>query len=48
MPANAVRTRPSRKGNYIAVDLELTVQDGDQVKAVYRAMKTDKRLKWFL
>lgn len=44
-----VAVRPSSKGTYLSVNIgPCLVQNGEEVMAVYAAMKEDSRMKWFL
>mmetsp|Transcript_28100 Transcript_28100/g.53530 ORF Transcript_28100/g.53530 Transcript_28100/m.53530 type:complete len:193 (-) Transcript_28100:217-795(-) len=49
VPEEVVAVRPSSKGKYVSVNIEpVVVNSGEEVLAVYTAMKEDSRLKWFL
>eukprot|EP00238_Polyblepharides_amylifera_P005310 CAMPEP_0196575128 /NCGR_PEP_ID=MMETSP1081-20130531/4677_1 /TAXON_ID=36882 /ORGANISM="Pyramimonas amylifera, Strain CCMP720" /LENGTH=165 /DNA_ID=CAMNT_0041893331 /DNA_START=112 /DNA_END=609 /DNA_ORIENTATION=+ len=49
VPAEAVSTRPSSKGNYISVAIgPITINSGDEVLAIFTAMKEDPRLRWLI
>jgi putative lipoic acid-binding regulatory protein len=40
--------RPSRKGKYISANIFVMLENGDEVIAVYSALKSDKRVVWYL
>ena len=43
-----VTTRPSSKGKYVSANVIAEMLSGDDVLSVYQALKSDKRIKWFL
>jgi putative lipoic acid-binding regulatory protein len=43
-----VVVRASRTGKYLSVNLRVMVQNGDQVMAIFQAMKADARMRYFL
>jgi putative lipoic acid-binding regulatory protein len=43
-----VVVRPSRTGKYLAVNLYVLVQDGEQVMAIFQRMQADTRMRFFL
>jgi putative lipoic acid-binding regulatory protein len=50
LPPTAVATRDSSGGKYVSVSVEVTVQSGEQVAAVFGAIKKGcgPRLKWLM
>ena len=40
--------RPSKKGKYISANVIVKLESGDEVIAVYNALKSDKRVVWYL
>ena len=50
LPPSAVATRDSSGGKYVSVSVEVAVQSGEQVAAVFAAIKREAgaRLKWLM
>lgn len=47
--AERISERPSSQGNFVSITLrDIKVQNPDQVLAVYKAMRQDKRLRYYL
>jgi len=43
-----VTVRPSSKGTYVSANVVVEMLTGDDVISVYKALKSDKRIKWCL
>jgi putative lipoic acid-binding regulatory protein len=48
MPRDSVVVRPSSGGKYLAVNLYVRVHNGEQVMAIFQAMRADTRMRFFL
>lgn len=48
VPSGNVTTRPSKKGKYVAVNVTVRLENGNEVLEVYGALKSCERVKWFL
>ena len=48
VPNGNVTTRPSKKGKYVAVNVTVRLENGNEVLEVYGALKSCERVKWFL
>ena len=49
IPAEDVKTRNSRNNNYISVNVgPVWVNSREDLQAVYKALKSDKRARWIL
>lgn len=48
LPKDKVAHRLSKQGNYITVNIFVTVENAQQVVDIYEAMKSDSRMKFFL
>ena len=43
-----VTSRPSSKGKYVSAHVTAEMRSGDEVLAVYAALKADERVLWYL
>ena len=43
-----VSQRESRKAKYVSANVILTLESGEEVIAIYSALKSDPRVKWYL
>jgi putative lipoic acid-binding regulatory protein len=48
VPSGNVTTRPSKKGKYVAVNVTVRLENGNEVLEVYGALKSCASVKWFL
>ncbi len=47
-PQSAITTRPSRKGNYLAVTVTIRATSKDQLDAIYRELTAQEWVLWAL
>ena len=40
--------RPSKKGKYVSANVTVTLENGEEVVAVYAALKSCEKVKWYL
>ena len=48
LAAGKVAHRASRQGNYLTVNVFVTVESAEQLREIYEAMRSDHRMKFFL
>ena len=48
VPGDDVTSRPSKKGKYVAVNVTVRLENGNEVLDVYAALKSYEAVKWFL
>ena len=44
----ALTGRPSSKGKYVSANVTVLLENGDEVVAVYAALKSCEKVKWYL